>query len=94
MAYKLKDINLNKNHLCCHPFSWTRYLVVVEVLPFVRLSIQFQQLKAENHPEVAVVGSVVIKAVSTEKIRNVIRAIFPSQMIIERETESYSYLSS
>ena len=69
-------------------------MVVVEVLLFVRLSIQFQQLKAETHPEVAVFQAVVFRAVSTEKIIIVIRAIFPSQMIIERKTESYSYLSS
>ena len=69
-------------------------MVVAEVLLFVRFSIEFQQLKAENPPEVTVVRVFVRKAVSTDKIIIMIRAILPAQMIIKRESLSYTYLWS
>ena len=60
-------------------------MVVAEVLLFVRLSVQFQELKAEKHPKVAVVRVFVLGAVSTGKIIIMIRAILPSQIVIKKE---------
>lgn len=64
-------------------------MVVAEVLLLVRLSVQFQQLMAENDPEVAVVWVFVMGAVSTEKIVVRIRAILPAQRIIKRESQLF-----
>ena len=64
-------------------------MVVAEVLLFVRLSVQFQQLKAENHPEMAVPQVLVLRTVSTEMIVIRRRTIFPSEVSRNRESTSY-----
>ena len=58
-----------------YPFTRFRYLVEAEVLVFVRLSVEFQELKAENHPEVAVLWVFLLRAVTAEKIIMMIRAV-------------------
>ena len=50
-------------------------MVEAEVLVFVRLSVEFQELKAENHPEVAVLWVFLLRAVTAEKIIMMIRAV-------------------
>ena len=63
-------------------------MVEAEVLLFVRLSSQFQELKAEKHPIVAVLC--VLRAVSTEKIIIMTRAILQiTDRHQERENELY-----
>ena len=65
-------------------------MVVAEVLLFVRLSVQFQQLKAENHPEMAVLQVLVLRTVSTEMIVVRRRTVLASE--VSRDSESPSYL--